>query len=381
MEYKFNTIEEAIEEFKKGNMVVVVDDADRENEGDIIIPAESCTPEVINFMIRYGSGIVCVPLLEERVEEIGLPMMVTKSTDTRGTAFTVTIDAKGASTGVSAYERNLVVEKLIDPKATAEDFTSPGHMFPLKSKKGGVLQRAGHTEAVVDLAKLAGRYPAGVICEVMNEDGTMARVPDLIPFVKEHGLKMATIADLIQYRLRKEKLVWRTMEEPFPTQYGDFRLIVYENSIDSNIYLALVKGNINEDKPVLVRVQAECLTGNSLGSIICGCGLELTSALKQIEKEGSGVLVYIRQNDSGHGFVKSLRKHHEEQQNLQNLDNPEGSDAPGVSPYLRDYGMGAQILVDLGIREVRLLTNNMRKLKAIEGYGITITERVPIREL
>ncbi len=378
MEYKFNTIEEAIEEFKKGNMVVVVDDADRENEGDIIIPAESCTPEVINFMIRYGSGIVCVPLLEERVEEIGLPMMVTKSTDTRGTAFTVTVDAKGASTGVSAYERNLVVGKLIDPKATADDFTSPGHMFPLKSKKGGVLQRAGHTEAVVDLAKLAGRYPAGVICEVMNEDGTMARVPDLIPFVKEHGLKMATIADLIQYRLKKEKLVWRTMEKPFPTQYGDFRLIVYENSIDSNIYLVLVKGNINEDKPVLVRVQAECLTGNSLGSIICGCGLELTSALKQIEKEGSGVLLYIRQNDSGHGFVENLRKHHEEQQNR---DNPEGSDASGVSPYLRDYGMGAQILVDLGIREVRLLTNNMRKLKAIEGYGITITERVPIREL
>jgi 3,4-dihydroxy 2-butanone 4-phosphate synthase / GTP cyclohydrolase II len=377
LEYTFNTIEEAIEEFKKGNMIVVVDDADRENEGDLIIPAEGCTPEIMNFMIRYGSGIVCVPLLEERVREIGLPMMTTHATDVRGTAFTVSIDAKGASTGVSAYERDLVVRKLIDPTATMDDFTQPGHMFPLKGKKGGVLQRAGHTEAVIDLAKLAGCYPAGVLCEVMNEDGTMARVPDLIPFVQEHGLKMATIADLIQYRLRKEKLVWRAMEEPFPTQYGDFRLIVYENSIDSSNYLVLVKGEINDDKPVLVRVQAECLTGNSLGSLVCGCGLELASSLKQIEEEGSGVLVYIRQNDAGPGFVEKLQRHHDEKAN--NRDKADRPESGGVSPYLRDYGMGAQILVDLGIKEIRLLTNNLRKLKAIEGYGITITERVPIK--
>lgn len=377
MNFTFNTIDEAIEEFKKGNLIIVVDDADRENEGDFIVPAESCTPDIINTMIRYGSGIVCVPLEEERADELGLPMMVARSTDVRGTAFTISLDAKGASTGVSAYERNLVVKKLLEPNATIDDFTTPGHMFPLRSKKGGVLQRSGHTEAVVDLAKLAGRYPAGVLCEVMNDDGTMARVPDLIPFAKKHNLKIATIADLIQYRLKKEKLVWRAMEKQFPTVYGEFRLIVYENSIDSNNYLALVKGNIDKTKPIVVRVQAECLTGNSLGSLICGCGHELSSSLKYIESLDSGVLIYIRQNDTGKEFIKNLEAHFQEEENRCESSCDDG---PSVSPYLRDYGMGAQILVDLGIKEIKLLTNNICKLKALEGYGITIKERVPIRE-
>ena len=374
---QFASISEALDELKSGRMIIVVDDPDRENEGDLVMPAEICTAEAMNFMIKFGRGVPFIPTTAERLGQLRIPMMTKQNTARHGTAMAETVDAlHGATTGVSAFDRARTVAVFVDDDAKPEDLARPGHIIPLRADAGGVLKRAGHTEAIVDLSVLAGFKPAGVGCEILNEDGTMMRLDNLLPFAEEHGLKIVTIADLIAYRRKNEKLVTRAAGPiDFPTKFGHFTLFVYETSVEPHPYVAIVKGDVCTEEPVLVRIHSSCLTGDLLGSLRCDCGDQLQMALETIEAEGRGVVLYIAQEGRGIGLVNKLKAYE-----LQDagMDTVEANVALGFKADLRDYGLGAQVLADLGLRKLRLMTNNPKKVSGIQGYGLEIVEHVPL---
>lgn len=372
----FATIPQALEEIRRGRMVIVVDDEDRENEGDLVMAAEAVTPEAVNFMTRFGRGLLCVPMTADRLSHLNLPLMVDENTSRLGTMFTVSVDARdGTTTGISAFDRAVTIKALADPRSAAEEFARPGHVFPLQAMDGGVLRRAGHTEATVDLARLSGFAPVGVLCEILADDGSMARLPTLEVFAGEHGLKMVSIADLIRYRLRRDPFVRREGETRLPTHHGEFRAVVYENTLDGASHLALVRGEVAGSGPVLVRMHSQCLTGEVFGSLRCDCGEQLRAAMEMVARAGRGVIVYIRQEGRGIGLTNKIKAYA-----LQDggKDTVEANVLLGFPPDPRDYGVGAQILVNLGLHEIRLITNNPQKRAGLEGYGLEVVERIPL---